>query len=1068
MPRKQRSRKDRKKNNNKQQQQQQQNNESKKEPEREPSEKESENRGNEATQPENIQPIVDEPLPEIPSALTGSLVEGQSQIDLLNALEEDVPLAQTSDHTLAVTQDKLEFESEIDKEESPPQETIITIPEARVGPLTKVSLVTKGRKSDPSPEVQDEIPPEASVVVEEPKSESKQEKEEFEARSLEVFQKLFKSPVKCNFPLPNSALNASVFEASNPPLPAISLSHENYFDSRPILSKSANEAEAPDAIVPISSKRNLFLDEFDANLSDSHSLPENDANSNAMFESMPDLEQESEDDGDENRAIEEGISALSIEAAVEEVLDSDDEQSSERISRRLDQNHPLLTFECEFNPMDSESDSEEIQIQNEEEYPHIEEHQLWKGDHVHQEEHQCQQSDEFDQLREEPIGNKQFVDSNSISDEDQFIEEKPAPIAAFSPSPEPNLIDFPVPKEEEEEDLFSPPRSVSPPIIQTIPTQAAINTNLLAQDEISFKNDFDYESIISSFKNNGAENALMGSASMHNSSIIRHLGNMQKRGEGVDLALESTTGERIWVHRFILESFCADSSLSTFGRIAKCPFDNFTISIAVEFLYKNRLFLTLENADMYLSISEFFGGIECLEMTILEFLCQSISDENYADIMQIAEKYNKSNLQDLILNKICENVSDYQNEILKLSPESFIELIRRDELSVKSEEDVVELVKKWTKEDVKNRTLWLPKILDHVRFSCLQPNFIVTQIASDAIFSGPCSASIMQAMSYHLLGNAKFENDLAKMYPRNSSKNICVVGYTRDNTQISGLKNSQWINFDSSCIPPSLTSFQTVTVEGFIFIIGGEVQNSSTGAKVSSKSVYIYDPRLEEIRETTPMSYGRTHFSAVYVSSGKIFVFGGRNSETGILRENEVYDIKSAKWTSIRPLEHGRCSHDASVVGANVVLTGGYVQERNGRTKYTSSVIMFDTICGLWKQIGDLTTPRGWHKSIVYQDEIYVFGGYYQNATQRITVAPVERISLTGSTQTIDLDLIINSSPGIALDGNQVYITGGWDEKWRRFSQICFKVDLDTFTVEKLEMRLQNSVNFHQTTFVQF
>lgn len=81
------------------------------------------------------------------------------------------------------------------------------------------------------------------------------------------------------------------------------------------------------------------------------------------------------------------------------------------------------------------------------------------------------------------------------------------------------------------------------------------------------------------------------------------------------------------------------------------------------------------------------------------------------------------------------------------------------------------------------------------------------------------------------------------------------------------------------------------------------------------------------------MSYGRTHFSAVYVSGGKIFVFGGRNNETGILRENEVYDIKSAKWSSIRPLEHGRCSHDASVVGANVVLTGGYVQVRGSFRK---------------------------------------------------------------------------------------------------------------------------------------
>ena len=37
---------------------------------------------------------MDEPLsesiPDIPAALTGSLVEGQSQLDLLNALEEDV------------------------------------------------------------------------------------------------------------------------------------------------------------------------------------------------------------------------------------------------------------------------------------------------------------------------------------------------------------------------------------------------------------------------------------------------------------------------------------------------------------------------------------------------------------------------------------------------------------------------------------------------------------------------------------------------------------------------------------------------------------------------------------------------------------------------------------------------------------------------------------------------------------------------------------------------------------------------------------------------------------------
>ena len=77
-------------------------------------------------------------------------------------------------------------------------------------------------------ETQKEIPPIASVVTDEPRSkeilndddeEKRVEKEEFEARSLEVFERLFKSPVKCNFPIPNSAMNASVFEASNPTIP---------------------------------------------------------------------------------------------------------------------------------------------------------------------------------------------------------------------------------------------------------------------------------------------------------------------------------------------------------------------------------------------------------------------------------------------------------------------------------------------------------------------------------------------------------------------------------------------------------------------------------------------------------------------------------------------------------------------------------------------------------------------------------------------------------------------------------------------------------------------------------
>jgi hypothetical protein len=396
-------------------------------------------------------------------------------------------------------------------------------------------------------------------------------------------------------------------------------------------------------------------------------------------------------------------------------------------------------------------------------HPNFKKRKIWLGEFTSR--FRVQTPASISSASESDIFSEEKNDFNHVLSDDNYegAYENPAPIAVISPYPDseselsPNLIEFSSKVKEE--------------CSQLLKTQRL---------EADYENDFNYQDIIADFENNSNVRQSIASASTHSSAIIKHLAKMQINGDGVDLALETKTGERVWIHKFIVESLSdyqfSEENNRTVNKTVKCPFDSFTLSMAVEFFYRNRLFLSLENADMYLHISEFFGGIESLEMTILDFLCQSISDETYAEIMDIAEKYNKSNLQELILNKICENVADYQNEILKLSPESFIELLQRNELSVDSEEDVVKLVKNWTNEDAPSRTHWLPKILDHVRFSCLQPNFIVTEIASDPIFSGPCSTSIMQAMSYHLLANAKFENPLVKSYPRNSSKNICVVG----------------------------------------------------------------------------------------------------------------------------------------------------------------------------------------------------------------------------------------------------------------------------------------------------
>lgn len=161
---------------------------------------------------------------------------------------------------------------------------------------------------------------------------------------------------------------------------------------------------------------------------------------------------------------------------------------------------------------------------------------------------------------------------------------------------------------------------------------------------------------------------------------------------------------------------------------------------------------------------------------------------------------------------------------------------------------------------------------------------------------------------------------------------------------------------------------------GFIYILGGE--NTRTGKKTASNSVYVFDSRLFEMNELSAMNTARTHFAACEVN-GKIYVFGGRN-ERGILRECEVFDIKANTWSKIRSLSKPRCCHAASAIGSDIFLSGGYIQEASNISKYTKSILSYATKCNLWQDVGDLITARGWHQMVSHGSYAYIVGGCYQ------------------------------------------------------------------------------------------
>ena len=232
------------------------------------------------------------------------------------------------------------------------------------------------------------------------------------------------------------------------------------------------------------------------------------------------------------------------------------------------------------------------------------------------------------------------------------------------------------------------------------------------------------------------------------------------------------------------------------------PLGQVELDLLTEFVYTGRLYLSVGNIDKYLKISSAFGGMKVIEAKMISFLCECANENgNYFQILSLAEKYSQPELKEKILGKITQDVKKYRGEILRLSAANFEELLRMDELNVQSEMEVVLLLKDWIAQNASQSASFLP-LLNCIRFAALPPDFIVTEIASDNLFSGECSQAVMKGMSYHLLTNAKFDSPIASAYPRKSKASLFIVGTggngKENQSPLKFYKDNQWHYVDTA------------------------------------------------------------------------------------------------------------------------------------------------------------------------------------------------------------------------------------------------------------------------------
>ena len=162
---------------------------------------------------------------------------------------------------------------------------------------------------------------------------------------------------------------------------------------------------------------------------------------------------------------------------------------------------------------------------------------------------------------------------------------------------------------------------------------------------------------------------------------------------------------------------------------------------------------------------------------------------------------------------------------------------------------------------------------------------------------------------------------------------------------------------------------------------------------------------------------------------GKIYVLGGQGetSPYNALSKMEVYDQQTDSWTELQNMPTARWGLMTAVVDGKIYAIGGLEGSFMGGFTSTDVVEEYDPVTDTWTTKSALQVGRGYGGAVVYNDTIFVFGGYRtQSQTDLGTVEKYYPPSDIWVSTGIPMPYP-HSTFMMTKVGTSAYLIGGWD-----------------------------------------
>ena len=463
--------------------------------------------------------------------------------------------------------------------------------------------------------------------------------------------------------------------------------------------------------------------------------------------------------------------------------------------------------------------------------------------------------------------------------------------------------------------------------------------------------------------------------------MMKRLAIQRRNEQFCDVILEVGSGDdqaRLHAHRnvlcaaspFFYNALNSDMKEKKEGVIRLEQTSKTTMELVLNYLYSGRVEVTKDNSYELFAQADYFL-IPSLKTVSGEFISQTTDVSNCILTYNFAIKYQCEELQKAARDFIFANFVAVAGteDFLNLSGKEVEEWISSDEIIVKEEEEVFQVIAKWMEKSRNREDVEFFQLLRHVRCIYVSCSNVFSVILNHPLVkaSSACNEFVLNAMKEVFSGTDECFFNQPPRHCLKTHEDVIVASCGKWTLCYHPFEE-KWYELESMLTDTSSCQFDVSSVHSKLFCFGGDMSlNSIAQCYDPSHNLWLRVKAPETVRGV----------SAVVTLQGYLYIVGGRDKNDKNIRTVERYNPDTDEWKEVASLSCPRSGVCTVTDGNYLYAIGGY----NDTYEKIDIVERFDPSSNNWDNLPSTHAKRAYACGTAIRGKVFVFGGLSGHST---------------------------------------------------------------------------------------